>query len=66
MAIKSKGKGKSSGARVITYVETSIVETDESIDLYLITIYDKSDTDNVSDIYIEQIIDNIHEEDDEE
>lgn len=66
MAIKSKGKGKSGGARVITYIETTIVETDENIDLYLITIYDKSDTDNISDAYIKQIIENLPEENDED
>ncbi|MEN0046887.1 MAG: hypothetical protein AAF806_07520 [Bacteroidota bacterium] len=63
MAIKSKGKGKSGGARVITYVETTIIETEESTDLYLITIYDKSDATNVSDAYISQIIESLRDED---
>ena len=43
MAITSKGKGKSGGARVITYVKI----VNEKI--YLLDIYDKSDTDNISD-----------------
>lgn len=43
LAIKSKGKGKSGGARVITYV----LKEDERI--FLISIYDKSDQDNISD-----------------
>lgn len=43
MAISSKNKGKSGGARVITYVKI----VDENI--YLISIYDKSDTDTISD-----------------
>ncbi|HZY36864.1 MAG TPA: type II toxin-antitoxin system RelE/ParE family toxin [Mucilaginibacter sp.] len=43
MAITSKKKGKSGGARVITYVKI----VDENI--YLISIYDKSDTDTISD-----------------
>jgi mRNA-degrading endonuclease RelE of RelBE toxin-antitoxin system len=43
MAISSKNKGKSGGARIITYVK--IVE--ETI--YLISIYDKSDTDTIAD-----------------
>lgn len=42
-AITSKGKGKSGGARVITYVQI-VNET-----VYLLSIYDKSDPDNISD-----------------
>ena len=37
LAISSKGKGKSSGARVITYIR--VIETE----VYLLTIYDKSE-----------------------
>jgi mRNA-degrading endonuclease RelE of RelBE toxin-antitoxin system len=43
LAISSKNKGKSGGARVITFVKI----IDEVI--YLISIYDKSDTDTISD-----------------
>ncbi len=43
MAISSKGKGKSGGARVITYVQ--VVETN----IFLLSIYDKADTANISD-----------------
>jgi hypothetical protein len=43
MAISSKNKGKSGGARIITYLKI----LDEII--YLISIYDKSDTDSISD-----------------
>jgi mRNA-degrading endonuclease RelE of RelBE toxin-antitoxin system len=43
MAITSKGKGKSGGARVITYV----INADETI--FLLSIYDKSEMDNLSD-----------------
>ena len=42
MAIKSKGKGKSGGARVITL---DTLECDGC--LYLLIIYDKPDTDSV-------------------
>ncbi len=42
LAIESKGKGKSGGARVITYT----VILDEL--LYLIAIYDKSEKQNIS------------------
>ncbi|MBS1530164.1 MAG: type II toxin-antitoxin system RelE/ParE family toxin [Bacteroidetes bacterium] len=43
MAISSKNKGKSGGARVITYVKI----VDEVI--YLLSIYDKSDIDTITD-----------------
>jgi len=48
LAIKSKGKGKSSGARVITFLYT----TKET--LYLLAIYDKSDIENISDSEIKE------------
>lgn len=40
LASKSKGKGKSGGCRIITYLLT---ETESGTDVYLITIYDKSE-----------------------
>lgn len=43
MAIRSKGKGRSGGARVITCVK--VVKTT----VILLTIYDKSETDTISD-----------------
>ncbi|MDB5283929.1 MAG: hypothetical protein JWO06_3004 [Bacteroidota bacterium] len=46
MAISSKNKGKSGGARIITYVKI----VDKII--YLISIYDKSETDAISDAEI--------------
>ena len=53
LAIKSKGKGKSGGSRVITYV---ISENEE---VYLLTMYDKSEFDTIDDKSIEQIIDSL-------
>ena len=46
MSIASKGKGKSGGARVITYT-LIIAETDNEIKL--LTIYDKSERENLTD-----------------
>lgn len=43
LAIASKGKGKSGGARAITHLHV----TDTTV--YLIYIYDKSDQENISD-----------------
>ncbi|MES2266338.1 MAG: hypothetical protein V4520_06245 [Bacteroidota bacterium] len=40
LADPSKGRGKSGGFRVITYL---IEETSDSIEVYLITIFDKSE-----------------------
>lgn len=40
MAITSKGRGKSGGARVITY---TVVLAENEGEIYLIEIYDKSD-----------------------
>ncbi len=53
MSIKSKGRGKSAGARVITY--DALVCNNEGI-LYLLLIYDKSDADNVKMNVLDEII----------
>jgi len=50
LAIKSKGKGKSGGGRLITYVRI----TSESV--YLLSIYDKSDRETVTDAYIKHLL----------
>ena len=52
-SIASKGKGKSGGARVITY--TVLVET-VGADIVLVTIYDKSDQTSISDKELRQLI----------
>jgi len=52
MAITSKGKGKSGGARVLTLT----VLVSEDADVTLLTIYDKDEIDNVSDEYIRWLI----------
>jgi hypothetical protein len=52
MAIVSKNKGKSGGARIITYtVLVDVINTD----IYLLTVYDKSEQDNISHQEIEQL-----------
>ena len=66
LAVKSKGRGKSGGLRVITYVYVKIQKDDETTRIYLLTIYDKSDTDNLSDNIIKEYIDEIQEEIDKE
>lgn len=56
MAITSKGRGKSGGARVITYTVLA-AETEGSV--YLIDIYDKADYSTVDVTVIQQIIKNM-------
>lgn len=48
MAISSKGKGKSGGARVLTL---NVLVSDDA-EVTLLTIYDKNEIENVSDEYI--------------
>ena len=55
LAIKSKGKGKSGGARIIYFV----VKEDSNI--YLAAIYDKSEIDTLSDSEIKKIVSEIKE-----
>ena len=50
---ESKGKGKSGGFRVITYV---IDETDECTSIYLITIFDKSEESTIKKIAVLNLV----------
>ncbi len=53
IAIESKGKGKSGGARVITNIVIA-----QNI-VYLLSIYDKSEKENISDIELDKRLKNI-------
>lgn len=44
LASKDKGKGKSGGFRIITYLK---IESEDATDIYLITIFDKSEESNI-------------------
>jgi mRNA-degrading endonuclease RelE of RelBE toxin-antitoxin system len=57
MAIASKGKGKSGGARVITYNVQQ--QGEDEVLITLMTIYDKSEIDNVSDAYLRSLVQQI-------
>ncbi len=50
LAIRSKGKGKRGGARIITYLVT------EEKEIYLLTIFDKSEFENIDDKILKKII----------
>jgi hypothetical protein len=54
LKISSKGQGKSGGARVITYLKLSDDE------LWLLTMYDKSEIENVSDAFLDDLVKNIN------
>ena len=54
VAIRSKSAGKSGGGRVITYV---VLENKE---IYLLTIYDKSELESVDDKMIKSVIANLN------
>ena len=51
MAITSKGKGKSGGARIITYYQKS------EKDILLLTIYNKGKRDTITDVELQTLID---------
>jgi len=56
MSITSKGKGKRGGARIIYYIVT------QNLNVYLLDIYDKSDTDNISDKQLQYLINELKKE----
>ena len=55
LGIRSKGKGKRGGARVITYVKV-VAET-----VYLVSIYDKSEQSDISGSTLESLLNEIPE-----
>lgn len=56
MAIASKGKGKSGGARILTL---NLLLDTESMEITLLTIYDKGEVSNVKDDFIKYLISNL-------
>lgn len=55
LAISSKGKGKSGGARIITH----FVIAEETV--YLLSIYDKSDKEALTDKELEELLEEVPE-----
>lgn len=53
MAVTAKGRGKSGGARVITF---NALVTEQEGTIYLLLIYDKADTSNVKINVVKKII----------
>lgn len=58
LASKDKGKGKSGGFRIITYL---ITENELSKEIFLITIYDKSEESSIKIPQLLKIIKNLFE-----
>ncbi len=56
LAITSKGKGKSGGARIITHFLVTI--TDET--LYLLKVYDKGDQESISETELKYLLNTIN------
>ncbi len=56
LASEDKGKGKSRGFRIITYL---VEEYNDSKDIYLITIYDKSENSSISKAILIKLVKSI-------
>lgn len=66
LAVRSKGKGKSGGLRIISHINSEVIGVIESVDeniiVTLISIYDKSETSNISDKELKDIINRLQNE----
>jgi mRNA-degrading endonuclease RelE of RelBE toxin-antitoxin system len=67
LAVKSKGRGKSGGLRIITHlieleIEISESEMEQDITVILVAIYDKSEVENIDDAYLRSVIEDIEAE----
>ena len=71
LAVKSKGKGKSGGMRIISYVVEVEIEVEEDekgqdFTVILVAIYDKSEMENLPDKQLRALIEDIEAELNEE
>ncbi len=55
LAVKSNGKGKSGGMRVISLVEVDIIIKDTT-NIFLLSIYDKSEVETISSDELKRLI----------
>lgn len=62
LAVRSKSRGKSGGLRIITHVFAKIVEEEDTRNVYLLAIYDKSDYENVKDSIIADRVEGVKKE----
>jgi mRNA-degrading endonuclease RelE of RelBE toxin-antitoxin system len=66
IAIKSKGRGKSGGGRVISYVDVAVEDRaeEDEVSVYLLMIYDKSEIENLPAHVVEGLLKEFLSEDD--
>lgn len=62
LAVKSKGKGKSGGLRIITHVIFKVVKTKNGPLVVLLSVYDKSNLATLSDRDLTDLLANIPSE----
>ena len=48
LAVKSKGKGKSGGLRIITHLDINVHFDELTNTIFLLSVYDKSEADSIS------------------
>ena len=64
LKIRSKGKGKSGGARIISYLEKNVIGIvsieQQKIIGNLLTIYDKSEKENITDSELKKLIESLN------
>jgi len=58
MAVKSKGKGKSGGMRVITF---NVIIDRTNTEITLLSMYDKSEKESISDKEIKVLLESIEQ-----
>ncbi len=58
LAVKSKGKGKSGGMRVITHIKLDFFVQNTS-NIFLLSIYDKSESANINSEELKRLIQSI-------
>lgn len=64
LAVESKGKGKSGGLRIITYHVEFVSE--DLCRIFLVSVYDKSDLENIPDHILDDLVQDIQDELEEE
>lgn len=62
LAVKSKGKGKSGGLRVITYIEiVAQIDAEADTNVVLLSIYDKSEYETIEEAHLKRLIQEVRE-----
>ena len=56
LAVKSKGKGESGGLRIITHVKLKMHYDEITNTVYLLSVYDKPETDSISSNELTRIL----------